>query len=281
MLGKMLYQYLINHDCRVFTCGRDDICDIQYDMKYVKVPTIPAGLNIDIIFHCASAFADDSLSGCIHNEQINALSSYIVGEIASITGCKHLIYAGSISSCLPSSSSTMTSYGASKLRAEDILEWSLTQKKIAFTSLRFPQLYDVHGECCKHQMWLGRIVAYAYAGQKLRMPGGNAKRNFLHIDDAVCLMHAAMKNTVIGRLTLSHPVSLTTEEIAKQAYDIFNNGGFYEIASEKPPFRDVFIPESTNSFELLKYQPHISICDGLTMIKSSGSAQKFGPMDVI
>jgi len=280
MLGQRLYKYLEKSGFHVFTCGRNENDDIQYDLKDFAIPHIPSELKADIIFHCAATFDDDSLSGCIHNEKVNALSSYPVGELASIVGCKHLIYAGSIFSCFFLHPGSMTSYGASKLRGEDILEWSLSRNNIAFTSLRFPQLYDEHGECCKHQPWLGRIIAYAYAGQNLRIPTGNAKQNFMHVDDALRLMYAAMEKATTGRLITTHFESITYEQVAQQAFDIFNNKGTYELASEKKPFREIFIPESSKSFKLLDYWPKILMQDGLEMIKLSGSPQKFGPMDV-
>jgi nucleoside-diphosphate-sugar epimerase len=276
MLGRRLHSYLKMTGCQVFTSGRTGNYDILYDLEDVIIPNIPNGLEVDVVFHCAASFADDSWVGCLQNEKINALSGYIVGEIAAKVGCKHLVYAGSIfSSC-----SSMTSYGASKLRGEDILEWSLGRNRIQFNSLRFSQLYDEYGECCKHQHWLGRIVAYAFAGQHLRMPAGAAKRNFLHIKDAVSLMCAAAENNITGRLDVCHPESMTCQEVAQLAYDVFRSGGGYEIASEKQAFRDIFIPETSKSFDSLNYWPQISMKHGLEMIKLSGSPGEFGPMDV-
>jgi len=280
MLGQRLHEYLDKTGFKVFSCGRSDDDDIHYDLKDLALPHIPVGMKADIIFHCAATFSDDSLAGCLDNEKTNALSSYIINELATAIGCKHLIYAGTISSCYSHHSSSMTSYGASKLRGEDILEWSLSRNKIAFTSLRFPQLYDEYGICCKHQLWLGRIIAYAFAGKNLRMPGGNAKRNFLHVDDAIQLMCAAMEKTTTGRLATTHFESITYERIAQQAYDIFDNKGAHELAPEKQPFREIFIPESSETYKLLNYWPKILMNDGIKMIKLAGSAQKFGPMDV-
>ncbi len=277
MLGQRLSSYLGAADFQIFSCGRSDDCDIQYDLERQTVPTVRDGLKAECLFHCASAFADDSMEGCLDNERINALSAHVVAELADSIGCKHLVYAGSIFS---SDRFPMTSYGASKSRAEDILEWSLGRKRIAFTSLRFPQLYDEQGECCRHQPWFGRIVAYAHAGKVLRLPGGRAKRNYLHVADAVRLMRAAVDRKATGTLAVSHPESTTSEEIARQAYNIFSNGGRYEIAEEKQRFHPFFVPESTASFEQLDCWPEVSMHDGLQMIKSAGSPQKFGPMDV-
>ena len=281
MLGRRLKDALLLAGFRVFSCGRSDVCDIHYDLGHAKMPEIPEGLKADVVFHCAASFADDSFSGCISNEKTNALSAYAIAGIAEAVGCKHLVYSGTISSSFAPASTAMTSYGASKLRGEDILEWSLGRKGVRFCCLRFGQLYDEYGACCVHQLWFGRIVAYAFAGQKLRMPGGHAKRNFLHVADAVRLMMAAVSGRVEGRLTVTHPESLTSEEIAGLAYEIFGKGGGFEIVQEKPPFRDLFIPDSRDSFKALACHPEISMREGLQMIKESGSPENFGPMDVI
>jgi nucleoside-diphosphate-sugar epimerase len=114
----------------------------------------------------------------------------------------------------------------------------------------------------------------------LRMPAGAAKRNFLHIKDAVSLMCAAAENNITGRLNVCHPESVTYQKVAQMAYDIFGNGGGYEIASEKQAFRKIFIPESNKSFDSITYWPQISMQQGLEMIKLSGSPGEFEPMDV-
>jgi len=280
MLGRRLVGCLSQQGFRVLSCGRHDDCDIRYDLIDTNMPFIPDGLEAETIFHCASSFADDSLQGCIENEKVNALSAYVVAEIAASVGCKHLIYAGSISSSTPPGFAPVTSYGASKQRGEDILAWSLARHDIAFTSLRFSQLYDEHGECCRHQKWFGRIVAYAYAGQHLSMPGGTASRNFIHINDAVRIMLAVLQTRATGRLAITHPESLTCQAIARMAFDMFDHGGSSDIAAEKQPFHEIYIPDAEASFAMLKCGPEISMHDGLEMIKQQGYAGNFGPMDV-
>ncbi|MDC1287106.1 hypothetical protein N8198_04410, partial [Gammaproteobacteria bacterium] len=82
------------------------------------------------------------------------------------------------------------------------------------------------------------------------------------------------------RLEMSHPESVSYEEIARQVYEVFGNSDGYEVAPEKQEFGELFIPDSKKSFELLNYWPKISMSCGLEMIKSTGSPEKFGPMDV-
>ena len=281
MLGRRLTGYLGALGFRVYSCGRDNDCDIRFDLADTRPPEIPEGLKVEVVFHCAASFSDDSIQGCIENEKVNALSAYLGAGIAASVGCKQLVYAGSIFSSVKPGSVPATSYGASKLRGEDILEWSLARHGIAFTSLRFPQLYDEHGECCRHQPWFGRIVAYAYAGKQLRMPGGSAMRNFIHVRDAVRLMYAALEAGTTGRLDITHPVSMTSEEIAQLAYEVFDNGGRYDVAPEKQPFKAIYIPCSKASFEQLQCWPKISMLEGLEMIKTEGAPENFGPMDVM
>ncbi len=277
MLGQALQASLVEAGVEVLSCGRSSANDVYLDLGNPELPELPAGLNVDVIYHCASAFADDSLAGCLENETVNALSAYVCAEMAGKLGASQLVYAGTLSSVAPEG---LGSYGASKLRAENILEWSLSKRAIAFTSLRFPQLFDDFGECCRHQLWFGRIVAYAHAGKVLRMPGGNARRNFLHISDAAVLMMSASDNKVQGRLAVSHPESITCEQIAQWAYAVFGQGGNYVVAEEKRPFQALYVPESRQSFEALGYWPKVSMQLGLERIRDHGEPSQFGPMDV-
>lgn len=174
----------------------------------------------------------------------------------------------------------MGSYGFSKARGEDILEWGLSRNKMLFTSLRFPQLYDEYGECCRHQPWFGRIIAYAAAGKDLRMPRSLGQRNFVHVSDAAHLLCAASERKATGRMNIAHFESLSYGQIASMAYSVFKNGGnIYEV-ERKEPFRKVNFPSGESAFDSLGYRTAIMMLNGLTMIKNLNAQGNFGPMDV-
>lgn len=280
MLGSRLSKLLQKQGYKVITCGRDISSDIQFDLRSGFTQGIPSGIKADAVYHCAAAFGDDSPEGCRLNDLVNAHSCYWIIEMCMAVDCRHLVYAGTSSSYVDPETGYISSYGFSKARAEDILQWGLSRIGIGFASLRFPQLYDENGECCRHQPWFGRIIAYASSGKLLRLPRSNSTRNFIHIDDAALMMQAAFENKVMGCLGLSHHESLTYKDIAAKAYEIFaSKGDFIEIP-EKTPFRKVFFPDGTESFGILNCWPSITMSDGINMIKLAGTANKFGPMDV-
>lgn len=280
MLGGSLSRLLQKNGYTVITCGRDNSSDIQLDLKRGFIREIPSDLKAGAIFHCAAFFGDDSIEGCRINDLVNAHSCYWVIEMCASVGCRQLIYAGTTFSYKVPGTDEINSYGFSKARAEDILQWGLSRFDIGFTSLRFPQLYDENGECCRHQPWFGRIIAYASSDKLLRMPSSNGIRNFIHVNDAALMMSAAFENKVFGCLGISHPESLSYKDIAAMAYEIFSSKvGFVEIP-EKIPFREIFFPDGTESFDKLNCWPAISMYDGIKMIKHAGTAKKFGPMDV-
>lgn len=279
MMGRELVQLLSEQGYRIIRCGRSPDSDIRLDLAASALPPMEKKLNADVLFHCAAVFGDDSWEGCRLNERVNALGSYLVAELAESLGCKAIVYAGSIFS-YANQEGRLDSYGSSKARGEEILAWSMHRVGGSFASLRFSQLYDDNGLCCRHQPWFGRIVAYANSGQNLRMPGGDAKRNYLHVQDAVKMLLIVAEKRMAGIFPATAPESYTPFEIAKLAYEVFAKGGKVELAPEKAPFRGVPIPDSEETYKKLDYVPEIGIREGLMRIQMAGTADRFGPMDV-
>lgn len=274
MLGKRLVAQLQAHGWQVITAGRQPECEVFVDLGAAPW-TGRADQQADVLFHCAAAFADDSPQGCWLNETVNALGSLQVLALSEAFACRQLIYAGSISSSYRQAPTELGSYGASKLRGEQLLEWGMARQQVSFCSLRLAQLYDERGECAAHQWWFSRIVAYAAAGQDLRLPPGAALRNFVHVDDAAALLIRAAREHWRGVRSVVHPRSLSTAEIAEQAYAVFAQGGRVRVADDKQPFREVFIPQS----DLLDY-PFRSLEQGLSQIRAGGYGQGFAALDV-
>jgi nucleoside-diphosphate-sugar epimerase len=280
MLGKRLTAIFAQEGIAVTTCGRGENSDIVVDLTQGFKTNVPDNLRIHTLFNCAASFCDDSWEGCRKNDLVNAFGCYWAVELAIKLGCRHVVNAGSLSSVPGVEEHGMGSYGFSKARGEDILEWGLSRSGILFTSVRFPQLYDEYGDCCRHQPWFGRIVAYAGAGKDLNMPKSAGARNFVHVSDAARMLLAASRLGASGRMNGAHFESLTYEQIASLAYSVFKNGGKINEAREKAPFRKVNFPSGENAFTALKYRPEITMLQGLTMIKDHNMQGNFGPMDV-
>lgn len=280
MLGSRLIEQLRVDRWQVFTAGRSQGCNVAIDLGSGPWDGAPLPFKADALFHCASAFGDDGAEGRWLNERVNALGAHQVVDLARAARCTHVIYAGSVSSCWANSPLELTSYGASKARAEEILHAGLHSRQIGFASIRFSQLYDERGDCVRHQLWFGRIVAYAHSGSVLRMPGGESLRNLLHVKDAVRVVIAAAEKRLRGIVVASHPCAQSYRATADCANRVFGNGGHVEIAAEKQPFRSVLIPAPSPAVQDLSVLPFIDLREGLEMIRDGGHAHRFGPMDV-
>jgi len=280
MLGGRLCELLSGRKVSVIKCGRGPESDIVIDLSS-EANTFKKDLGqVEALFSCAAGFFDDSWEGCRNNGRVNTLGCYWILELAQALQCASIINAGTVSSIEGSETTSMSSYGLSKAMGENILEWGMEKIGGSFISLRFPQLYDEFGLCCRHQQWFGRIVAYAAAGKNLRMPESSGPRNFLHVSDASELLIAAWQRAAKGHLNLTHPEMLDYRQIAETAYNVFGKGGAVIEAPEKKAFRNVQFPDGEAAFVRLAYRPKVTMRTGLSMIKNLGTQNNFGPMDV-
>ncbi|HEV7306872.1 NAD(P)-dependent oxidoreductase [Ensifer sp.] len=279
MLGHALVERLRRLGVETVSVGRAQTDDIVFDLVE-GAPIVPDGLTVDALFHVAASFGDDGPSGIRQNFAANTMGALHVAELAQRLRARTLIHAGSLSSDATLDEAPLTSYGMSKQLAEKILEWSAQKHGFGFCSLRFSQLYDVEGRCCAHQPWFGRIIAYASRGMDLRMPTSHGVRNFLHVQDAADLMIRAAETGALGVLDAVHTEAMTSDAIAALAYETFGRGGQVVIATEKAPFRKVNFPDGATTLAHLGMQPLITMRDGIAMIKTMGTADAFGPMDV-
>lgn len=282
MLGAELDRQLRAAGITTIHIGRHESNDVRLDLDApttINDRELPA---IDVLFHCASAFGDDTPQGQRTNASANVMGCHAVLDLLERMRCTHSVYAGSLSSILGAEATGRSSYGLSKSLGEQILTWGLTERKAngVFCSLRLPQLFDTAGRCSRHQAWFGRIIAYASRGLDLNMPPPGAPRNFMHIEDAAGLMIAAGRSKLAGVWNASHPESMTYLQIAYLAYRTFANGGQPRIALDKTPFRQISIPDSAALYARLGRHPQIKLARGLEMIRDARTAQAFGPMDV-
>lgn len=279
MLGKRLSERLRAAGWQVIGAGRSGDCDIPLELGGDALRADFPDVEADVLFHCAAAFGDDSPQGAWLNERVNVLGAHQVLALARAAGCRQLIYAGSVFSC-ESKPAAMSSYGVSKARAEEVLAWGAARSKQSFVSLRLAQLYDERGECVRHQPWFGRIVSYARSGRVLRLPPGEAPRNFVHVQDAVALMIRAGEAGLSGVLPVCHPQSVSYLDIARQAYEVFGAGGGVEIAWEKTPFRPAYFPPVAPEVMALGLG-FTSMAEGLRGIRDGGYAARFEVFDVV
>lgn len=279
MLGSQLIERLSARGIATITIGRSTDDDVRFDLRSDRA-IVRNGLRADVIFHCAASFFGDDDDGVRQNFSTNAASALPIAGLVRELDAKTLIYAGSVFSDQTLGIGNFTSYGLTKAIAEQVMSWALEKQDKLFCSLRFAQLYDTAGRCCAHQPWFGRVIAYASHGKDMRMPRSDGVRNFLHVRDAADMMIQAATCGATGILNVVHPESLTFEEIANIAYEVFGERGKVVIAPEKPAFRPIHFPHAAETFERLGLGPAVGMRQGIHMIRDAGTAKAFGPMDI-
>lgn len=279
MLGSAIIRRLKILNVDVVSVGRSLSDDIYMNLGEDPISELKAEGHVDTVFHCSSAFFDDSYLGLERNFKVNTLGALQTTFLAQKFGASAVIYAGSLSSD-DSDPQNYTSYGLTKGLAEKTLNWGLEKAGVRFCSLRLSQLYDTKGLCCAHQPWFGRVIAYAARGLDLRLPQSLGPRNFLHVEDAADLMIAAGQREMNGIVNVVHPESLTMQQIAETAYAVFGSGGRCKVASEKTPFRSVNFSEYDGIFALHGVGAPRSMREGIEEIQRAETFMAFGPMDV-
>ena len=280
MLGVQLTSRLAAMEVRTLSVGRHQDADIRLDLGKGFLSAIPDKTRADVVFHCASSFADDTHEGLRQNFQVNTAGCIWVLELAEHLESDSIIYAGSLSSLESLDINGCSSYGFTKGEAENILSWGMKRLGRRFCSLRFSQLYDTNGICIRHQPWFGRIIAYAANCLDINMPRSDGPRNFLHVADAVEMLISASDSTLTGVLDIVAPELYTYHEMGTLAYSLFGKGGQVFVDQNKTPFRRVNFPDGSQSFRALGHTPTISITDGIARIRDRNTWSAFGPLDV-
>lgn len=280
MLGREVIKQLTAKGISVIKAGRDHNNDIAVELGSGRAPEFVRPCKADVVIFCASSFCNDSYEGVIENLRVNLSGCIEALQIYRQSSALRMIYAGTVSSNPDFEQHAIGAYGFSKAEAERVLQWSLEQIGGQFCSLRFSQLWDTEGFCCKHQQWFGRIIAYASRGLVLKMPPSHGNRNFLHVSDAAQLLVRAAESDLEGIHAASYPEDIDLYHVAREAYKIFSNGGDVVIDNSKLPFRAVNFPKEKEIYDYLNFYPEISLPYGIQMIRDAGTADNFGPMDV-
>lgn len=281
MLGREVERQLRASGVEVIRAGRAEGCGVVIDLGSGKPPAFVTQEEADTLIHCAAAFGGDDPVGIRSNFSVNTVGALDTLEIARRMGCRRVVYAGTLSSeAVLEPDRPLSSYGMSKLEGERILDWGITNSGGTFCSLRLTQLWDTNGDCCRHQPWFGRIVAYASRGLTLKMPPSDGFRNFLHVSDAARLLIAAAGKSLSGCYPVAHPADIDLHALALEAYTVFARGGQVIVDPHKKPFRKICFPRDFRAFDALGLKPEIDAFHGLCMIRNAGTASHFGPVDV-
>lgn len=139
--------------------------------------------------------------------------------------------------------------------------------------LRITQLYDAAGRGRRHQPLLYHIVDQARAGEEVVFFGRHDPlRNYLCCDDLAEMIVRALTCGVAGTYPCVAPLSLPLSEIAALAFRTFGTPERIRFLPERADIPTVHIPDGSELYSLLDYQPRIDLEQGLRMMRQMLSA---------
>jgi UDP-glucose 4-epimerase len=198
-LGSHLLADLLNraYDVKVFDRNAHDLLDIASMKDFVE--------DVDVVFHLAGLTSSSSIQ--VSNEELvtvnalgtfhllEALRRYAKNDVRLIFASSLHVYGASDTlRCLNESDIPMpkTTYGLSKLLAEDIVNCYGTQYGIKGLIFR---LANIYGPGCKPYYYsvIATYIDLIRRNKPLKVIG-NGVRDFIYVSDVVCALSESLKH---------------------------------------------------------------------------------------
>lgn len=174
-------------------------------------------LQADVVVNLAAAIDDDADAA----QRVNVDGAGVVADLAARTGARRLVHISTAYAGYPALYPGSALYPESKAAGER----ALADADLPVTVLRLTHVYDAEGTCRPHQDLPYHFAETAAAGGRIRLRGGGtARRDYLHLDDAVAAVRLATRGAVDGTLTLGSPRMHTIAEIADIVIRVFGRG---------------------------------------------------------
>lgn len=237
-----------------------------FDITLVdSIATLKGSLNI--IIHCAASFLDDTIDSMLQNEMVNSIGTLNICKLAAEKHCKHFIYISSISALNDYKSDLNNSYGISKRHGEDNVRQFCEHNKIAYTILRFSQIYDNEKKAIKHQQMLYRLIELIAENREVVLYGeNNPLRNYIHIDDVVEIIKRVVALNLAGEYYCVHPKSETILGLIKKIGNVMKTEPVVRIDLSRENIKDIFLPEDWSLYKMINYYPVVDLNDGIKRI---------------
>ena len=257
----------------VHTAGRRD-ADLVVDLADVHVFPEPKD-DHDVVIHAAADFGGTTDEDFLRAEITNAGGTLIACRLAHRSKARHFVLISSVSAAFTEADPFWNIYGISKHHAEEVAQYFCSKRGMALTVLRPSQVYDVAGECRRHQPLFYQMVDQAARGEDITIFGvHDAVRNYLFLDDLAEIVKQVVLNRPEGAYTCasSHPVRLS--EVAEAAFAAFNRGGRVLFDPNRPALPDLVIPEDTRLYDALGISPKVDVREGMARIAAFRNSDK-------
>lgn len=250
----------------VTTIGRsnsDIIIDLSNTNSEIDLPN-----GFDAIIHTSAYFGSSNLEGIYESINVNLIGTLKLFDASIAAGIKHFIYISSIYSHLKSDSSLYSIYSLTKKWSEEVLMLYVADKDIKLTILKPSPIYGNYKSNRQHQPFFYSIIDKIKNNQNVTFYGNrDPKRNFIHIEDLCTIIFKTVIYKIGGEFDCANPKNITFIDIANAAKIVFKSNSEIIFDTSKDDITDLEIDFKYNLYELIDFQPKISIQEGINKIK--------------
>lgn len=266
VIGRALRSKLLSLGT-VHTAGRRE-ADFQLDLADWR--TVPkTGGDYNTVIHVAADFGGCEDEDFLRAEIVNVAGALTACRMALSSGASHFVLLSTISASYTETSAYFGCYALSKRHAEEAARLFCTKRGITFTALRPSQVYDMAGECRRHQPLLYAMADHAENGEDIIVYGNNdAVRNYIYLDDVTEIITKVVEIKVGGTFSCAHPRSVRLSEVAGAAFAAFAKGGSLRFDVSKPNLADIPVENDPTLYNTIGFTPNIDIFEGMRRIRA-------------
>ena len=252
---------ILSDQYEIITAGRHH-CDLKIDIS--KQFDIPSGIDIAINFAAAFNSSND-------DEYKTAIETNVLGTFNICRVCKNvkqLILISSIYTNLTPDNQYYGAYSITKKSADEIAQFYCLKNDVPLLILRPSQLYGVSDDFVKNQPLFYLIKNNAKEGKNTTIYGTNdAKRNYIYAGDLAQIIKLCIEKKITGLYNCTFEYNVSISEIAKAAYEVFNNGGRVLFDNTKADISDnIFIYDDT-LYKKINYYPKTTVKEFFNILK--------------
>lgn len=251
--------------------------------------------DVDIVFHLACLGVRHSIHSPTENEEVNAVATLGLLDIARHSGVKRFVYTSTsevygLVTTAPVLEDhptwPMTVYGASKLAGE-------AHTRAFWHQFQFPTVvlrpFNAYGPRCHHEGDSGEVIPRfllrCLAGKPMVIFGdGTQTRDFTFVSDtAAGILAAGLTEGAVGQtINLGSGKEITISRLATMIAEVLDRPDAEIIYAERRPGDVVrLLSDSSKAREFFGFKTTVSLRDGLVHLRDWYAKQKESPEELL